>query len=252
MEDFEIISVGDEGNERDNGGSSVSAAKLKANRKNARRSTGPKTDAGKNHSRLNALKHGVLASVLVVSGGAWEDPAEFEELLSALARDLEPVGKLEEMLVEKIAVCWWRQKRAVRFEALMIQQGSKQAAAPKELENKMLMEIIGRAQEVMARHGITADMDEEPRLVDPQLERSSHAQTPFQQRKTNDDVHFFDNIRDDYFRLPEDEVLNRILRYETSIQRQLAQAINQLERLQRARKGEHVPAPVTVQVSTDH
>ena len=40
MEDLGIISVGDEGNERDNGGSSVSAAKLKANRKNARRSTG--------------------------------------------------------------------------------------------------------------------------------------------------------------------------------------------------------------------
>jgi len=62
MEDLGIISVGDEGNERDNGGSSVSAAKLKANRKNAQRSTGPKTEVGKNHSRMNALKHGVLAS----------------------------------------------------------------------------------------------------------------------------------------------------------------------------------------------
>jgi hypothetical protein len=41
------------------------------------------------------------------------------------------------------------------------------------------------------------------------------------------------------------------LRYETTNKRRLVYAINQLERLQRARKGEHVPAPVSVQVSSD-
>src|ERR1035438_2103705 len=92
-----------------------------ANRRNARLSTGPKTQAGKNQSRRNALKHGVLASALLIKkGGGAEDAAEFEELLAALNRDLAPVGRLEEMMVEKIAVCWWRQKRALRFEALMI------------------------------------------------------------------------------------------------------------------------------------
>ena len=39
--------------------------------------------------------------------------------------------------------------------------------------------------------------------------------------------------------------------FEITIQPQFAYAINQLERLQRARKGEHVPAPVSVQVSSD-
>ena len=42
-----------------------------------------------------------------------------------------------------------------------------------------------------------------------------------------------------------------IARYETAIHRQLVYAINQLERLQRARKGEHVPVPVSVQLSSD-
>ena len=41
------------------------------------------------------------------------------------------------------------------------------------------------------------------------------------------------------------------LRYETTINRQLYQAINQLERLQRSRAGEHVPAPVNIQVTHD-
>ena len=52
--------------------------------------------------------------------------------------------------------------------------------------------------------------------------------------------------------VPANQYMDQVLRYETSAQRQLAHAINQLERLQRARKGEHVPVPVTVQVSTDH
>jgi hypothetical protein len=45
--------------------------------------------------------------------------------------------------------------------------------------------------------------------------------------------------------------MDRILRCEPTIHRQLVYAINQLERLQRARKGEHVPVPVSVQVSSD-
>jgi hypothetical protein len=41
------------------------------------------------------------------------------------------------------------------------------------------------------------------------------------------------------------------LRYQTTINRQFYQAINQLERQQRARRGEYVPAPVNVQLSHD-
>lgn len=43
--------------------------------------------------------------------------------------------------------------------------------------------------------------------------------------------------------------IDRIVRYQTTINRQLFQAINQLERLQRLRKGENVPAPLTLEVS---
>ena len=55
----------------------------------------------------------------------------------------------------------------------------------------------------------------------------------------------------DHLSLPLGADLDRILRYETTIQRQLVYAINQLERLQRMRKGEHVPAPLSVQLSKD-
>jgi hypothetical protein len=45
--------------------------------------------------------------------------------------------------------------------------------------------------------------------------------------------------------------IDRIFRYQTTINRQLFQTTNQLERLQRFRKGENVPAPSTLQVSHD-
>ena len=49
--------------------------------------------------------------------------------------------------------------------------------------------------------------------------------------------------------LPSMEVLEKILRYETKLERQLFRAMAQLERLQRMRRGESVPAPLTVEVS---
>jgi hypothetical protein len=52
--------------------------------------------------------------------------------------------------------------------------------------------------------------------------------------------------------LPSPEVLDKILRYETKLERQLFRAMNQLERLQRMRRGEAVPPPMTMEVSERH
>jgi len=49
--------------------------------------------------------------------------------------------------------------------------------------------------------------------------------------------------------LPAEKVVEKILRYETSLERQLYRAINQLERVQRMRNGEAVPPPLTMEVS---
>ncbi len=49
--------------------------------------------------------------------------------------------------------------------------------------------------------------------------------------------------------LPSAPATEKILRYETAIQRQLTQAMNQLERLQQTRKGHAVPPPISVAVS---
>ncbi len=98
-------------------GKAVSPAQLTANRKNALQSTGPRTPAGKAKVGANALKHGLLArEAVILRGDGKEDPTEFAALLEDLVAAVAPEGPLEEMLVERIAVCYWRLRRACRCE----------------------------------------------------------------------------------------------------------------------------------------
>ena len=89
----------------------ISDKQLAANRRNATRSTGPRTPEGKARVKWNALKHGLLArSVVVPLKGGPENRRQFKALLEQLHDELNPVGMLEEMLVEQIAVAYWRRR----------------------------------------------------------------------------------------------------------------------------------------------
>ncbi len=97
--------------------SSPSMARIEANRRNARRSTGPRTARGKANSRRNALKHGFLAKELLIAGGEGkESSAEFAQLLQGLTDYFQPEGLPEELLVEQIAAAYWRLRRLHQHE----------------------------------------------------------------------------------------------------------------------------------------
>ncbi len=101
----------------------TSQRKIESNRQNGLKSTGPKTAEGKRAVRYNALKHGLLAKEVVIdSGDGKENRADFETLLSQLQEDRQPVGMLEELLVEKIASLYWRLARVYRAEKGEIQE----------------------------------------------------------------------------------------------------------------------------------
>ena len=87
---------------------------LQANRNNAKLSTGPKTDEGKQRCAQNALKHGLRSKHPVIPG---EDPIEYQHKLDQLRADIRPVNALEDDLVEQIADTSWRLKRLSRIEA---------------------------------------------------------------------------------------------------------------------------------------
>ena len=90
---------------------------IEANRRNAQRSTGPKTPEGKARSALNALQHGIRSSLAVIPGESLE---EFETLYDAIRDDFQPTDSMEEILVRQIASAEWRLQRIQRAEAALL------------------------------------------------------------------------------------------------------------------------------------
>ena len=87
-------------------------AQVVANRLNAQKSTGPRTDAGKAAVAQNAVRHGLLAQQAVIRG---EDPGEFEFYRDQMLGELAPAGAMESMLAERIVGLAWRLRRAERI-----------------------------------------------------------------------------------------------------------------------------------------
>jgi hypothetical protein len=87
----------------------ASAAQERANRLNAARSTGPRTEAGKEKTKFNATRHGLTSRQPVLRS---EDKEDYEVLRRQFYEDHQPAGKTEETLVDEIAQCWWRLQRA--------------------------------------------------------------------------------------------------------------------------------------------
>ena len=116
-----------------------SDAKIAANRENAKKSTGPKTPAGKAVSSTNSLVHWMYARRTVVVGPPLrEDPAQFLFILEGLRADLEPVGVLEDILVQEVAESISKGARAVRSETAGIAERLVAAMVKgrKEIENE--------------------------------------------------------------------------------------------------------------------
>jgi hypothetical protein len=101
----------------------TSDKQAQANRRNALKSTGPNTPEGKAVVRYNAIKHGLLSEDVVLVPG--EDEAALRELGELLREELQPVGELENLLVDRISAAHWRLRRLNRVEAgLFVNQGS--------------------------------------------------------------------------------------------------------------------------------
>jgi hypothetical protein len=91
-----------------------SQAQIDANRKNSKKSTGPKSPEGKAACSQNALKSGIYASSHVIRG---EDPAELEALKAAFLQQHQPAGPDQFALVDTLIATEWTQRRLRRIEA---------------------------------------------------------------------------------------------------------------------------------------
>jgi hypothetical protein len=123
----------------------------------ARRAGGPRTSKGKERSKHNALKHGLFSKAVLLKD---EPRAEFDYLLSELCNDLQPVGMLEVVLVDKLAAVLWRYRRMLIAEGQQLEKGR---------EVSRLIEPDMMQMDLLLRYG--PSLDRELERILKQLER---------------------------------------------------------------------------------
>jgi hypothetical protein len=264
----------------------VTPLKIVANRKNAKRSTGPRTERGKSIARFNALTLGLFAKHVVIPmcDGDGRPEKEFQTLLDGLHQEFQPVGLYEEWLVVKIAEYMWRLRRATRCES-----GSVREAAIWEdrsiwarndgnhcsLEAQKEIWVLQEAEDQLRNSGTLSQESYEqvvPRVEENRRKRIQ-SETPVQADFDRDEFLTCITDRKDFLEsycrgldhiegkrsdarfdqkclLPEDD-MDRILRYEERMHRQIDWAVQRLLDAQERRKTESTLDAVLLPIAQD-
>ncbi len=182
----------------------LSPRKLAARRANAKKSSGPRTPEGKAVARLNALKHGFFACDVVnpeLDGPVRAE--EFNSLLDALLEEFQPQSVNERILIDEVAASCWRIRRLLRYECResWILEDADRREASTENPNDELLASMG-----YDNFGVR-------RRLARKLRHSGL----------------------DAFVLPRDRDVDKIVRYERLVKRNLYRALYSLERFRAAR-----------------
>ncbi|MHB9034048.1 MAG: hypothetical protein ACYC6L_13500 [Anaerolineae bacterium] len=243
----------------------VTEKQLAANRANAQRSTGPRTPAGKARSRWNALTHGALDQAVIPPAlEPYESCAACDELLASLHASLAPASPMEEILVERIAVSYWRLARPLQAESSAIALNQEnlrfQQAYPDArvsdgstamdaytIQNNLLAELRAalpvpeRLRDLMVsvNTSLAQADDEQVHAAAQRLIVELEAKLPDLRARTA-------AMQRKIWRVPASEQALSYSRYEAALERQLYRALDALERLQRRRLEEEVAPPLKV------
>jgi hypothetical protein len=198
----------------------TSDKKADANRRNALKSTGPKTPEGKAAVRLNAVKHGLLSREIVLPG---EDETALKGLGERLQDEWQPVGEMEGMLVEQIIAAVWRLRRLRRVEAGIFAW-------------ELYRELAERGQQEARNYerSLLDDLKTPPKITD---KRKHHeALSKVQEIKIKQDAETATLGQTFIHDANEANAFSKLSRYETAIERSLYKALHELQRLQAARR----------------
>ena len=214
----------------------TSFRQIDANRRNARKSTGPITEDGKRRSRCNAIRHGLTAETVI---GALEDAEDYKAFEAAIIADYDAQSAVERELVLRLASLLWRLRRATTMETGLFEiqaehlSGFKQAIHPDSRE--VVYALFGRADSVSFDRdpgslGITNGTEVVPNSVPvsvgPAVDPTAELARCFL-RLAN---------------LP-NYALDRLSRYEATLWRQAGQILFALDALDRRKPHEKAPLP---------
>ncbi|HVF01760.1 MAG TPA: hypothetical protein VNA27_10565 [Rubrobacteraceae bacterium] len=211
----------------------TSDKQIQANRRNALKSTGPKTPEGKDAVRLNANKHGLRSQEVLLPG---EDAEALEELDENLRTELQPVGELENLLVDGIIAAHWRLRRLRRVEAGIFTW-------------ELYGELTERAQKEAQTYewSLLDSMGSTDEITDKQKHEEALAKA--QEMKAKQDAETATLGRTFMRDADQANAFSKLSRYETAIWQSLYKALHELQRLQTARhtKGDVLP-PIALDV----
>lgn len=198
-------------------------------------------ETGRQDPAMNALKHGILARAVVVTGGltgdTQESQAQFDAILADLVEHYNPHGPVEAMLVEQIAVHYWRLRRVLWAEAAQcaerVTRATREAIEETEHLDDQAGELLDRADAIRRRRKLTraekaAYGAETPEDVAGSLE----VMAAMKERQSKE--HF--NRKAQFNSAPAfEEQSDTRNRYEAHLNRMLYKAITKLEEMQAAR-----------------
>jgi hypothetical protein len=217
----------------------TSHKQAKANRRNALKSTGPKTPEGKAAVRHNATKHGLLSQEVILPG---EEAAALEELGERLRAELRPVGELEGLLVDRIIAAYRRLRRLGRVEAGIFAW---------ELYGELAARVRQEARTYERQESVNDDFLSSllpiTKITDEKKHRDALSKAKEMESMRDAETATLGKtfIRD----AERVNAFSKLSRYETAIERSLYKALHELQRLQAGRNTEgNIPPPAVVDV----
>jgi hypothetical protein len=203
----------------------TSLRQIEANRHNALKSTGPKTEAGKQRSRCNALRHGFTAETVIEP---LENPEEYRTFEDAIVSEYLPQTLVEEELVHRLASLFWRLRRATSIETGLLRMQSEMLHAFRSSRQNAAMPSAGEgASQALAGSGAEIRQDI---VLQANGEQELQAQgDPANVASASRDIAI------SFLRLAnlDNDIVDRLSRYEAALWRQLAQALFTLQALKR-------------------
>jgi hypothetical protein len=138
----------------------TSLKQIEANRRNALKSTGPITSEGKEHSRCNAVRHGLTAETVIRS---LEDADDYEAFEAAVIADYDAETAVQRELVLRLASVLWRLRRSTAiesalFDAMAGDRRSPAIANPASAVSKVIAIRNRRAPPAMSAVTYSAEM----------------------------------------------------------------------------------------------
>jgi hypothetical protein len=208
----------------------TSLRQIESNRRNALGSTGPKTEAGKQRSSKNAVRHGLTAETVIEP---LEDPEDYKAFEQAVTADYEAETVVERELVLRLASLLWRLRRSTLIETGLLQIESEvlsdQRTRPTQTSSQDYTLVaalqIGRSAKVLR----SLDACSSDYSVNSEAVANAATKPGLPARATGLD------IAQRFLRLSnlDNNVFERLGRYEMALWRQVRQTLFTLEGLQR-------------------